>query len=278
MTIAELHGKLSPDRPLGVSERMEDLLTSDIFGTMKYAGWNNGFIDWFLCAEPATVMPSPLPITQYFDKRDILSIKFKFWPTLTNNREPDLALLIEFNMGNTLLIVVEAKYLSGTSDFEIGEEIKDADLTGNQLADQVIGLNAMAPKEFLKWFEIVRKNDNSHQDLDKIHLYITAHSEIPKSDYEHSSDKLGNFWPVSPYWLSWCKLADNLSRHITHDESGADELLVDLSQLLKRKGLVPFSGFTITPLDLGNTDPSFWNEAYWNLSVIEAVTYQSFWN
>ena len=46
MTIAELHGKLSPERPQGVNERMEDLLTSDVFGTMKYAGWENGFIDW----------------------------------------------------------------------------------------------------------------------------------------------------------------------------------------------------------------------------------------
>ncbi len=37
MTIAELHGKLAPGRPAGY-EYMEDLLTSDVFGTMRYAG------------------------------------------------------------------------------------------------------------------------------------------------------------------------------------------------------------------------------------------------
>ena len=46
MTIAELHGKLSPDRPDRCNDRMEDLLLSDVFGTMKYAGWENGFLDW----------------------------------------------------------------------------------------------------------------------------------------------------------------------------------------------------------------------------------------
>ena len=46
MTIAELHGKLSPNRPNGCNDRMEDLLTSDVFSTMKYAGWQCGFLDW----------------------------------------------------------------------------------------------------------------------------------------------------------------------------------------------------------------------------------------
>ena len=35
MTIAEIHGKISSDS-LKINERLEDLLTSDVFGTFKY--------------------------------------------------------------------------------------------------------------------------------------------------------------------------------------------------------------------------------------------------
>ncbi len=55
MTIAELHGKLSSSNPNGVNDRMEDLLTSDVFGAMKYAGWENGFIDWLLKSIPGPI-------------------------------------------------------------------------------------------------------------------------------------------------------------------------------------------------------------------------------
>jgi len=51
MTIAELHGKLNPERPAGAHERMEDLLTSDVFGTMKYVGWQYGFMNWLRSAQ-----------------------------------------------------------------------------------------------------------------------------------------------------------------------------------------------------------------------------------
>ncbi len=59
MTIAELHGKLSSTRPASINDRLEDLLTSDVFGTMKYAGWENGFLNWIQQSIPASVTPPP---------------------------------------------------------------------------------------------------------------------------------------------------------------------------------------------------------------------------
>jgi hypothetical protein len=278
MTIAELHGKLSPDRPMGASERMEDLLTSDVFGTMKYAGWDKGFLNWLLNAEPAPVMPLPPSITHYFDKREIALIKYRFWPMLINKREPDLAMLIEFDFGNKLLVVVEAKYLSGTSDFEIDEKNEETELTGNQLSDQVNGLSVMNSEELLQWFGASIAKNDSDGDLDKIHLFVTAHAELPRMDYEYSIEKIGDFWPVPSYWLSWGKLAENLLRNVTYDKSGLDALLVDLSDLLKRKGLIPFKGFRMPPVELENINPSFWNETYWDIPPKEKLTYQTFWD
>ena len=112
MTIAELHGKLNPLRPQGVSERMEDLLTSDVFGTMKYAGSDNGFIDWIKKAEPAPIFPTAPPISTLFGAGGLSKVYYKFWPILKNGREPDLALLVVLEGRNSLLIVVEAKYFS----------------------------------------------------------------------------------------------------------------------------------------------------------------------
>ena len=280
MTIAELHGKLSPARAAGISERMEDLLTSDVFGTMKYAGWNKGFLDWLLSAEPAPVMPSPPLIKHFFDERQITSVKYRFWPMLTNKREPDLAMLIEFDSGNQLLVVVEAKYFSGTSDFEVDEAHEEKDLTGNQLADQVKGLNAMTSKELLQLFgpSTARTGSSGDRVLEIIHLFITVHSELPKTDYENSVEKTGDYWPVPSYWLSWGKLAEKIEAHLTHNESGLDALLMDLSELLKRKGLIPFKGFRMTPVELDKINPSFWNEVYWTMSPLQKLKYCSFWN
>ena len=279
MTIAELHGKLSPDRPLGVSERMEDLLTSDVFGTMKYAGWDKGFLEWLLSAEPAPVIPPPPPIKHFFDERQIVSVTYKFWPNLKNNREPDLAMLIGFDSGHQLLALVEAKYFSGTSDFEVDETRGETDLSGNQIADQVNGLNAMTHGELLPLFgKIDYGVPYDELELKRIHLFITVHTELPKADYENSLKKVGDFWPIPSYWLSWGKLAEKLEAHITHSGSGLDALILDLLLLLKRKGLIPFKGFKTIPVDLENINPSFWNEVYWTSSPIQELKYHSFWN
>lgn len=45
MTIAELHNKLPYNDPAALHERLEDLLTSDVFGTMKYVGGQYGSLD-----------------------------------------------------------------------------------------------------------------------------------------------------------------------------------------------------------------------------------------
>lgn len=63
MTIAELHGKLSSSSPESITDRMEDLLTSDVFGTMKYAGVDCGFLDWLHTAVPMPFVTGLPPIS-----------------------------------------------------------------------------------------------------------------------------------------------------------------------------------------------------------------------
>ena len=274
MTIAELHGKLNPARPEGVSERMEDLLTSDVFGTMKYAGWDKGFWDWIQMAEIAPVSPSPPSITNLLNKSWPSKIYFKFWPLLENGREPDLAILVELENGRFLIIVVEVKYLSGTSDWDDDEKAKTLDITGSQLADQVMGLYMMPTAELMRWFEIPGRAE-SH-DVVKAHLFITTHSVLPVLDYEKAATRMNGPWPIPSYWLSWDSLAQCFEGHLDQEDEGISELLKDLDLLLKRKGLVPFSGFRMEPLLIQAKSPSFWGETYWTIRGKKIPAYQAF--
>ena len=274
MTIAELHGKLSPERPESVNERMEDLLTSDVFGTMKYAGWDTGFWDWIKMAEVAPVSPFWPSISSLLNKNQPLKIYFRFWPLLTNGREPDLAILAELEDGRFLIIVVEVKYFSETSDWDDDEKAEIFNLTGSQLADQVMGLSLMPIAALMKWFDIPRYARD--HDMVKSHLYITTHSVLPILDYEKAAKRMNGPWSIPSYWLSWNNLAKCLEGHLEQENSGIRELLKDLILLLKRKGLVPFSGFGTEPLVIQTESPYFWNESYWTIKYKKIPAYQTF--
>jgi hypothetical protein len=256
---------------------MEDLLTSDVFGTMKYAGWEYGFLDWLLKAEPAPVEPLPPPISVYLQSSQIVQVGFSFWPRLRNNREPDVALLFHFDSGAPVLVVVEAKYFSGTSDWEGDEEDGESDpfsLTGNQIADQVRGLEQMSAQALLDWFE---PSMIDHAELYKFHLFITMHTALPIHDYKRSAMRLGQSWPIHSYWLSWTSLADCLQEHLDQPDSGLAALLGDLYRLLQRKGLLPFRGFDMEPWPAPPEEPSFWHERWWLFSHLHLPEERSFW-
>ncbi|MGH7136841.1 MAG: hypothetical protein ACREHD_13965, partial [Pirellulales bacterium] len=118
-----------------ISDRMEDLLTSDVFGTMRYAGVECGFLDWLHTAAPMPFTADLSAIRDLIPAQNLRGVLLAFWPKLPNGREPDLILLFNYD-GTAVLIVVEAKYLSGMSDFEAANQ-SDNVLTGNQIVDQV---------------------------------------------------------------------------------------------------------------------------------------------
>jgi hypothetical protein len=279
MTIAELHGKLAPDRPNGVHERTEDLLTSDVFGTMKYAGWEYGFLDWLLQAQPAPIEPTPPPISTYLAANRIKYADYAFWPTLSNNREPDVALLLGFEGAGPVLILVEAKYYSGTSDWEGEQEDDPYALTGNQIVDQVRGLKQMTAQGLASWFKsapAVRDLSVSHR-IQRLHLFVTIHTALPIQDYELSKRKLGPYWPIPAYWLSWTSLANFLEGHVDQSDRRLAELIGDLHELLHRKGLVPFKGFTMEPWEGTSSTSSFWKDNWWSFIPLVLGAYRPFW-
>jgi len=262
MTIAELHGKLAARDDASGYEYSEDLLTADVFGAMRYAGWEWGFLDWLLHAECAPVSPLPPPIADVLRPADLQEVEYGFWPTLTNGREPDLALLLRYDSGPALLIVVEAKYLSGMSDWEGNAPDDEDTLTGVQILDQVRGMTRMSPEELLAWFEEDGGSPNEPTELLRIHLLVTAHVTLPLDVYRRAVKKTDRRWPPC-YWLSWTTLAECIEPYLEQAQGGQRALLSDLYALLYRKELVCFRGFGRATWQSKGVEPSFWAERWW---------------
>lgn len=83
------------DLKASVSIRRTFFLTSDVFGTMKYAGLDVGFWDWIQMTEAAPTLPVSPKLSDLICGKRPTMIYFKFWPLLKNGREPDLVLLVK---------------------------------------------------------------------------------------------------------------------------------------------------------------------------------------
>ena len=266
MTIAELHGKLAPKRPGGFYERMEDLLTSDVFGTMKYAGWEQGFMDWLRSAQQPWESGKKAEAVLPGDK-DIEYVGYQFWPTLKNGREPDLLIAIHEKGGSVALMMIEAKYLSGPSNFDIDCEFTVAEVTGDQIADQIND------------FPVSLKEASEKEVSVRIHIYLTAHFMCPVETFEDSRIQIRRH-DVSYFWLNWQTLPALLEEKILEIDTRTRSILADLLDLFRRKELVPFKGFKSARLKYPNIFPEqgFWKYKWWGVPAIPKIfEIKGFW-
>lgn len=272
MTIAELHGKLSGTDAAKCHDRMEDLLTSDVFGTMQYVGWEHGFLKWLHGAKFAGLIGTD-QIAELIPLANLESIHFAFWPRLPNQREPDVVLLFEYSSSCSLLLV-EAKYFSGTSDFETEEDVDHFGRTGNQIADQINGLASVSDE----WVRSTMTVNELAPIKHRIHLFVTANVMFPSPVYREAAKHTGP-GNVSAFWLSWTFLCEFLETELAEiDDVGRAAQIVDLVRLLNRKGLVPFRGFRgdiswERPAELG----TFWQRRWWQQAELTLANTNGFW-
>jgi hypothetical protein len=214
---AQLKGKFTREE-----EDLEDLLTSNVFGAIKYVTYKEGLIPLLSEAER---LDGNKPLQGL---KDISKVEYQFWPFLEeegcNPCEPDVLISITQSNGKQILILVEAKFKSGKSS--------EADLS-DKPSDQL-------SKE---WDNLIRhaKRKNSEPYL----LYITADIGFPEKEINESiSDyffkKPGS--TIDILWLSWRKLPA-----IFHNSE--NEIIKDLVRLLRRQGLIFFEGFKISQVE-----------------------------
>lgn len=224
MTIAEIHGKISGGGG-NLSDRLEDLLTSDVFGPLRYLPFTEGLLRVIgkarLYTDPGTTFYAK------FGKnlRNKPEPKVIFWPRMECS-EPDV--LIEFEHH---LVMVEAKYLSGKSgdfDHENAETVSH-----DQLAREFRDLLDYRPGGF----------------SDRTLIYLTAHSTLPKEDLEKSHGAMngeegkGKF-RQNTYWLSWYEIRNAVEELLGEQKDQNKKLVLDdMERLLHRKGFRKFEGF-----------------------------------
>ncbi|MEH6943135.1 hypothetical protein [Bacillus sp. JJ722] len=260
MTIAEIHGKLSP------FERMEDLLTSDVFSTFRYLVPNKGLIPFLKRAVRAVDKSNPDFLS------DVEEAEYIFWPrTIKLNREPDLLIVLTKKGGSTISLLIESKYTSGKSNLLREEEqtnIKDH-MDGDQLAELYKELqegnihieNRLVREKFTESYG------------NRYLFYVTSHYALPKKDFDESfkilEKKQHGIQPYKHfYWVNWMCIIDVIEE-VNANENWAYApamrfLLADLKDLLYKKKLIPFYGFSNLHLYINSQKFFFWEE-----SVIE---------
>jgi len=230
MTIAEIRGKMKP------YESMEDLLTSDVFGVLRYLPPKEGLIPILedainLQGERFTLTIEEEPQTPIFD----------FWPNL-NESIPDVMIKL-----NRHIIIIEVKYKSGKSGHFNMEEETSVDIIESAKPDQL-------RREFLDLLDF--KNQLVSLSL----IYVTAHRVIPEDDIISGREALiatngldfKGLYESKVFWLSWYKIREKIKflMTITKDVY-KKKILQDVEKLFFYKGFrrfngYPFNGF-VTP-------------------------------
>jgi hypothetical protein len=212
MLQAQLRGKLTR-----AEENLEDLLTSNVFGSIKYVPYEDGLLPLLAnCQDENGDALTGI-------NQPVLNVHYDFWPRLREVNceecEPDLLIRIQYANGQSMLVLVEAKYLSDKSS-----EANDKEAPKDQLARE--------------WDNLILKAKQEHAK--PILLYVTADFGYPRQSIEESRkeylEKRKN--GMSVFWLSWRKLP-------TLFLDNRQEILNDLIGVLKYQQLTFFEGITI---------------------------------
>ncbi len=228
MTIAEIHGKIS-EAGTNLSERMEDLLTSDIFGCMRYLPAEKVLIPFLHTAR--SFHGNALTILD-----EITKIHYSFWPWLTSPGcvpcQPDIVLGLETKDHRVHLILVEAKYYSGLSSEE-----DERPEPNDQLARELDNLHAISCVD-LGWKPQL---DIATRTL----LFVTQDMGMLRdllaqslAEYSRKRNRKGDI-----FWTSWRFLPSILEQSIEKERVTENmAVLGDMLSLLLRKGLIMFHG------------------------------------
>lgn len=232
MTIAEIRGKISRTGE-NLSERLEDLLTSDVFSACKYVRPTTLLLPFLSKAKQLNNES-----LEHLIEDNIAQVRYLFWPRLKRS-EPDVLITLEFTSGYFFLILIESKYFSQKSSSALSlEELEIAETPSDQLAREYLDL-LDAHEAF---------NYQKSKILGRALIYITAHRSIPKDSLNESKIEIKKFLAdkdnVNLFWTNWFELHPIISsaQKIFKWER---PILDDLRQLLERKRLIHFKGFNL---------------------------------
>lgn len=214
--ISEIKGKISSSGS-NLNDRLEDKLTGDFFGTLRYLPFEQG-------------LKGILEQVEFADEKDrrnwekILNgqsgfkLEYKFWPHHTKG---EIDLLLEFE---DILVGIEVKYMSDISSEDEGEMV-DYDSSFHQLS---------------KYSHMIESLSHGR----RAYLIFLA----PFSIGHNVQQQLGINYKVSPSvklgFVNWQDLHTKIVRMRKLASCKTQKLiLTDVESLLEVKGLKRFTGF-----------------------------------
>ena len=243
MTVAEIHGKISDSN---ISERMEDLLTSDVFGCLRYLPPETGLLPFLRTVQ--SVQGRELQLIAPISKVHAL-----FWPWLDfkdlSACEPDVLLGLEDEGGSLHIVMIEAKYHAGvSSEADEGEDPR------HQLARELDALRGVSGATFgLDAATIIDS---------RTLVFVTADLAMPRGEMlgglEEFTAKRREEADI--FWTSWRHLPSVLEHSLAADsDSGRRAVSEDIIALLVRKGLTMFRGIEPVTQRFSPTDFDFYH-------------------
>ena len=213
MITALCRGKLTREL-----EGMEDLLTSAVFGRLKYLEPDRGLVPFLSYAKYRNGEAALPPASE------ITRAEYKFWPWWQyadcRGAEPDVVLELETVTGGRYTVLIEAKYRSGKSS----EAELDTTVPSDQLGRE--------------WDNLAHACADSGSS--PVMIYLTADFASPLNDLlaseaEYQTKRSTARLPFRCAWLSW--------RHLGPALQGCSSPVADdLRALLERLDMSFFHG------------------------------------
>jgi hypothetical protein len=216
--LAEIYNKISSEGT-NLSDRLEDQLTGNFFGTIRYLPFEEGLGKILLKVRFNN------PIIEGKWKLLINSIKeyeleFQFWP---KDSEGEIDLILK--AGNTY-IGIEVKYLSGISSDDNENVMYTTDYNNSRY--QLSRYSRMLTK--------FSKGTNAYLlFLAPFHMVNLVENELLKRTIINPQVNLG--------FLNWQDVTECLE-HLSTNDKGREIIINDLKDLLNKKGFGQFSGFS----------------------------------
>lgn len=229
MIQAELKGKL-PD-----VENKEDILTSNVFGMLRYLPPQKGIFKILEAAKDYSERRSSFLENlkaQSIDLCDYNDVDYLFWENSPEYGEPDIVLIIKSSNGShkQLMLCIEVKFLSEKSGIGEYDQLKAYTLS---LADREKRKAFGNPK--IARFDGIFLGTIYLTNYSQFRSVLDTLKEIGKTGYLGFESKI--------YELRWNEVTKTLLRF--HSENEYENKLVnDLVLLLQKKNFVDFEGFT----------------------------------
>ena len=217
--IADLHGKISGSGS-NLSDRLEDKLTGDVFGALRYIPFHLGMAQILRAANIDA-------LTQCVDQTDLdfWGDRIQFWPY---HEEGEMDAFLELD---NAVISIEVKYMSGLSS---DDEIENAAAVVD--AEREESRNQLARES-----RIVRQWCPAHK---KAFLIFIAYESECATICNNVKSRSILAPGVELGYVSWQEILKQLSE-VEAVVPYQKLILADLIALLKRKGFERFSGFNL---------------------------------